>query len=162
MDVQQQRNPDLPPGINQNLPPHYSHVQPQAPSNPLSVASMVLGILALASLCMIYFSPVFAGLSILFALLSKGYEKKMHGYALTGIITSSIALVLEAIIMVAMICFLFLTSEPNQFSSAFWSTYKETGEQLYGDDFDDMLKDAFGEDFDIDQYIEGGTLWLEQ
>lgn len=143
---------------------HYqtTNSEPQIPANAFSIASMVLGILSLASLCLVYFSPVFAGLSILFALLSKGYRNKMHGYALTGIITSSIALVCSIAVWICIYIFFFLMSEPEKLGSEFWSTYKETGEQIYGDNFDDMLKQVYGDDFNIDDYIKGGTLWLEQ
>lgn len=166
MDFQQPGRDALPPGMNQMPPSSYTFQttdrEPPVPSNAFSVASMVLGILSIASLCLVYFSPLFAGLSILFALLSKGYRSKLHSFALTGIVTSAIGLVCSIAVWICLIAFLFLMAEPGRLSSEFWNTYKQTGEQIYGDDFDDMLKQIYGDDFNIDDYTEGGTLWSEQ
>lgn len=166
MDFQQPRGPGLPPDTNHTPPPpntfQIKNSEPQIPVNAFSIASMVLGILSVVLLCLVYFSPMFAGLSILFALLSKGYRNKMHGYALTGVVTSVIGLVCSIALWIGIFVFVFRMAEPGNLDSDFWRSYKETGEQIYGEDFDDMLKQIYGDDFNIDDYIKGGTLWLEQ
>lgn len=160
MDYKQQGTPEFPPGMNMT-PPNTNNGY--IPANAMSVASLVLGILSIVSLCMVYFSPIFACLSILFALLSRGSQKKLHGFSIVGIVTSVFGLAISAIIWICVFVFAFqLMSDPSRVSADFWQTYKETGERLYGEEFDDMLKQIYGEDFDIDQSIEGGSLWLEQ
>lgn len=159
-----QGRPDLPPGMTGYVPPYIP--QPNGPynlppkktsppANAFSIASMVMGILSVLSLCLVYFTPFFAGLAILFAILSKGYEKGMHGFSLAGIISSSIALSVDVLMIAFAFVFVFQTMQhPEQMSPEFWRTYKEMGEDFYGDSFDDMLKDMYGEDFDIDNYIK--------
>lgn len=64
----------------------------QTPNN-MATASLVLGILALVTFCCYYTAPIFGGLSILFAILSRP-EGRFSRPAKTGIILSVIALVL--------------------------------------------------------------------
>ncbi|NLL80077.1 MAG: hypothetical protein GX234_09900 [Clostridiales bacterium] len=137
--------------------------QPQNKPNSFSVVSMIFGILSLLSLCcLIYFSPLFGGLAILFALLSKGYEKEMNGNAMAGLSTGIIGLAISCIFIPLMLIMWVFLMNSKQFSSEFWSSYKEVGERIYGEQFDDILEDTFGEDFDIDHYIEGGSVWSEE
>ena len=149
----------IPPGPNCNPNNQAAALVPQATPNGMSIASMVLGIVSVAMMCLIYFSPIFAGLSILFAILSRGYEKKMYVFAKVGIITSVCAIIIETVMIASSFALVF--SNPDA-QKEFWKSYKQTGETLYGEDFDDMMKDFFGPDFDIDKKIKGGILWLEQ
>lgn len=72
--------------------------QPAAP-NGLASAALVFGIISLCSSCCFYFSLPAAGLSILFALLSKGYETKMTGRAKMGAALSIAAIILSIILL---------------------------------------------------------------
>lgn len=128
---------------------------PPAPANPansLAVASMVLGIAAIVLACTVYLSPVLGGVAVILAILSRGAGKKLHGFAKTGIITASVAVALDIALVTASFALIF--SNPDM-QRDFWRMYKEMGEEMYGDNFDDMMKEAFGENFDIDKYIEG-------
>lgn len=161
----QQGNSDLPPGMTGYVPlppqrPEPERPQPQ-PANAFSIASLVFGILAAASLCLIYFTPFFAALSILFAVLSRGFHRKLHGLALAGILTSVTALMIEVCLVGSGVAMIVQTMQhPERLGSDFWRAYKESGEAVYGDQFDDMLREIYGEDFHIEDYIEGGILWF--
>ncbi len=129
-------------------------------SNAFSTAALLFGILSVASLCLLYFSPMFAGLAILFALLSKGYERKMNGYAKAGLITAVFGLTCSLTALSALFAFAFhvmSTTELTGDDSDFWRIYEQVGETMYGDRFDDLLKQQYGDDFDIEQFTKGGT-----
>lgn len=75
---------------------------PPAPNGMASV-SLILGIIALVTSCCFYISIPAAGLSILFALLSKGYDAQMDARARTGIFLASIALVATLVMLITVI-----------------------------------------------------------
>lgn len=120
------------------------------PANSLAAASMVLGIASIVLTCTIYLAPVLGGVAVILALLSRGSGKKLHGCAVAGIITAAIAIVLDLCIIAVSFTLVFTNPDMKR---EFWRSYKEMGEELYGDQFDDILKEVFGEDFDIDEQI---------
>jgi hypothetical protein len=63
-------------------------------------ASLILGILALVTSCLIYPALIGGSLAIVFALLSKGGENTMTAKAIVGLILGSIALFFVALAFV--------------------------------------------------------------
>lgn len=84
--------------------------------NGMESAALILGILALCTGCCFYFSIPMAGLSILFALLSKGYEQKMDSRAKTGLILSVIAIAASLILILT-------TATSSEFQQTFQEYY---------------------------------------
>jgi hypothetical protein len=85
---------------NQDWNQDTAYKQPEKPvQSSLSLASLVMGILGIITSCCCYGGLLFGSLGILFALLSKT-EDKLESYAKTGLITSSIALVLVVLVII--------------------------------------------------------------
>lgn len=82
---------DYQPDMNQN---RYEDKR----SSGLATASIVMGIIALATSCCIYSAIVAGALAIIFALLSKGGEMTMDGKGKAGLILGIAGLVLTIII----------------------------------------------------------------
>ncbi len=59
----------------------------------MAVASLVMGIVGIALSCCIYPAFVFGSLAVIFALLSRGGERKTGGYGQAGLILGILALV---------------------------------------------------------------------
>ena len=110
----------------------------------LAVASMVLGIISLVLFC-IFLNVILAVLAVVFALvhLISG-KKRGRGMAVTGIVTSVASIVLLV---------LFCNSMIRMISSSGWSIkdiqdgtfYEDMLEELYGDDWQDVIGDVFGQ-----------------
>lgn len=66
-------------------------------SQTMEIASIVLGIIAVATCCCFYISLFCGALSIMFALLSRGGEMKLSQRALIGLILGIIGLALTVI-----------------------------------------------------------------
>lgn len=69
----------------------------KASSNSMSLAALVLGILAVLASILVIPTPLFAGLSITFSWLSRG-DKRMSNQALAGNILAVIAIVISLIV----------------------------------------------------------------
>ncbi len=108
------------------------------PANSLAVAAMSLSIIALilAFTCTIYPTLVLGGLAIILALLSKGYDTKMHAYSLTGIIIASASIFLNIVIIASVLVLLFSPYANPEYRKEFDSLY----EKIYGESFDDSLQ----------------------
>lgn len=65
----------------------------------MAVASLVMGIIGIVLSCCIYPAFVFGSLSIIFALLSRGGDRKTSGYGRIGLILGSVALVLGVLFL---------------------------------------------------------------
>lgn len=140
-------NTNQTPGNSQmpNGMPYQNYSYPpirKSPADGLITASMVLGIGAVISaiLMTVYFPFILGGISIVLALLSKGYENKMHSKSRTGIICSVIGIILNMLIVSWSFYSVFSNEHVfKQFDSLY--------EQFYGDSFSDMYKELTGEDF---------------
>ena len=103
-----------------------------------ATASLVMGILALVTLCTIYLPIVFGSLSIIFAVLSKGNERKISGLSCAGIITSVSGIVFSIITIVTTIALLY--SNPD-----FYQEYKDEMNRIlseqYGITYDEMMEE---------------------
>ena len=128
----------------------YSNMQnnPIPKNKALVSGSSILGILSLISAftCLSGFSPIFAGLSIIFALLSKGKEATYEKKAKQGLIFSIISLVVSVVLSAIVLLVSFMTMfqyEPDELHDYLNEAYEET----YGESFDELYEDLYGEDF---------------
>ncbi|NTV78947.1 MAG: hypothetical protein HGA25_07425, partial [Clostridiales bacterium] len=78
----------------------------------------------------------FGSLGIIFALLSKGNQKKMIGNAIAGFISSLSGIVIN-IFIVGITVFLLLTD--TSYQESFKEQLDTSSQQLYGVSFDEML-----------------------
>lgn len=110
------------------------------PANSLAVAAMSLGIISLllAFTCTIYPTLVFGGLAIILALLSKGCDSKMHVNAKTAVITATVGLAFDVIVVIGSFLLIFSPIAVPEYRADFDKMY----EQIYGQSFEDMLQDA--------------------
>ncbi len=106
------------------------------PANGFARASMILGLLSIVTAFMltIYFPFVLGSLAIILALLSKGYQSKLHPNAKTAIATAIVGLSLNICLIAGSFILVFSVKEyREQFDTIF--------EQVYGESFDDALDD---------------------
>ncbi len=114
-------------------------------TNLFTVVSMCLGVLSIMTCPFFFLSFPAAGLSIIFAVLSKGSELKMEIMPKAGVITSALGMVCSFFLTVLMVL-LILTSPSyrqklNDTSVAMYGiTMDEVFEQSYGVTLEDMAK----------------------
>lgn len=77
-------------------------------SNSMALASLVLGIIAIATGCCVYTSIICGALAIMLALLSRGGEMTMAPRAKVGMILGIIGIVLGILMLVAAIAFVII------------------------------------------------------
>ena len=120
--------------------------RPVSRPNSFATASLVFGVLALVSVFTMIVIPtiVFGSLSIIFAVLSKGADRKMGNRALGGTIVSASAFVINAAICV--ISFYVVFSDP-QSTKDYLNTMNQIYEEMTGISFDELLE-SYGIDFD--------------
>lgn len=134
----------------QGYPP-YPNVQPQQNGfnsqaefrpNSFALAAMVAGIITIVFACVgIPFLPqASAALAIIFAILSKGNGSAMHNYAKTGITTALIGTVISITLIIS--GFFLIMNNTDYHKQA-----NELCEEIYGQSFDDMLKELAPSDF---------------
>lgn len=127
----------------------FSNIQNTPKKNQALVSSaFIMGILSLISAftCISFLAPVFGGLGILFALLSKGKEETMEKKAKQGLIFSAVSLIATVVFMIGTFIFTFATLsqyEPDELHDYLNEAYEET----YGKSFDELYEDIYGEDF---------------
>lgn len=111
-----------------------------------ATASMICGILAMVSFCMILPSIVLGGLSILFAILSTRSGQAMLGGAITGLITGGIALFIAIFVLVTSFAMVpTLMKDP-----AYRDYLNDLSMQMYGQSFDEMTEILFPEEIHYD------------
>lgn len=127
----------------------FSNIQNTPKKNQSLVGgAFIMGILSLISAftCISFLAPVFGGLGILFALLSKGKEETMEKKAKQGLILSSVSLIATTVFMIGTFVFTFATLsqyEPDELHDYLNEAYEET----YGQSFDELYEEIYGEDF---------------
>lgn len=77
----------------------YNYQRYASPGLPMATASMFLGLAAMVTTMTVFLSPLFGGLAIVLALLSKGYGRKMILQAKVGMICGIFGLVVVGIII---------------------------------------------------------------
>ena len=120
--------------------------RPVSRPNSFATASLVFGVLALVSVFTMIVIPtiVFGSLSIIFAILSKGADRKMENRALGGTIVSASAFVINAAICVT--SFYVVFSDP-QATKDYLNTMNQIYEEMTGISFEELLE-GYGIDFD--------------
>ncbi len=104
--------------------------------NIFMMLSLMMGVLAFTSCTFIFTAMIAGGLSILFAILSKGNHPKMHFMARSGIIASIAAMILSVIITSATVYMVF---HSPQYREMLNTTY----ESMYGMTFDEALEEIY-------------------
>ncbi|MGN0305197.1 MAG: hypothetical protein ACI4D2_03475 [Lachnospiraceae bacterium] len=134
--------------INVNLP------QKAAIDNQFAAIARLLGIISLfcVFLNIFYGALIFGGLAIILAVLSKGNSSSMSGPAVAGLITGSISVAVEIILLIA-VCIILYTPE---FRQQFNTLYEQSYQQLYGQPANEALEDIFN-NTEIPR-VEGGDL----
>lgn len=120
-------NNEIPPVNNQANNNFYSNNQP----NGMATAALVLGILAIVSLCCIYGSYIFGGIAITLGLLSRGKDRKLSTNALIGVILSIVGMVISTIIITLYVIFFMASGAIDTYIQEYESIY----EDIYGEDF---------------------------
>lgn len=122
-------NNSTPPVNNQvNNNNYYNNNQP----NGMATAALVLGILAVVSICCVYGSYLFGGIAITLGLLSRGKNNKLSSNALIGSILSIVGMIISTvIIIITCITLLSKYDSVNEFLNDYESYY----ESIYGDDY---------------------------
>ena len=90
-------------------------------NNSFTILSLCFGMIAIATCSMFFIALPAGGLSILFAILSKGRERKMQAIFLSFLITGA--------------AFYLVFSNPD-----YRQQLNDMSQQMYGETFDDMLK----------------------
>ena len=127
----------------------YSNMQNTPKKNQALVnCAFFLGILSLITgvTCFSFFTPIFGGLGIIFALLSKGKEPVFERKAKHGLVMSTIALVVTVILSLVTFIMTFATLsqyEPDELHDYLNEAYEES----YGQSFDELYEEIYGEDF---------------
>lgn len=125
------------PVLNNN---YYNSNQPNA----MATAALVLGILAIISICCVYGSYLFGGIAITLGLLSRGKNAKLSTNALIGTILSIIGMIISTVIIViAVISIMFSYGSVDDFIQEYESYYEE----IYGENFP-FNSDSFNYDYD--------------
>lgn len=129
---------------NTNQPNQYYVPVEKSPTDALSTAAFILGILAIISAFMmtVYFPFILGSISIILALLSKGYKNKMVNKAVVGIVCSIVGIVLNIFIIGKSIYFVFTNEQAFAY---FDSMYEE----MYGESFSDMYQEMTGQELPI-------------
>ena len=129
--------------------PYPYYVAPSRPVNRFANASIVFGIVAIVcSVLLTMLPPFFFGsLGIIFALLSKGSQKKMIGNAIAGFVSSLSGIIINLLI-VGITVFLLLTD--TSYQKSFKEQLDASSQQLYGISFDEML-DMMAADYGISE-----------
>lgn len=105
-------------------------------TNSFMMLSLLMGVLAFSSCSFIITTMIAGGLSILFAILSKGNHPKMHFMAKSGITASVFAMILSIIITSATV---YLVFHDPQYREMLNTTY----ESMYGMTFDEALEEIY-------------------
>lgn len=126
-------------------PMAYVPQKQEEPANGLAHASMVLGIISAISFFTftIYPAVILGSLAIILALLSRGASFKMHSKAKNGIITASLAIGCD-IVLVISCCFLIFGS-PEFFEKTYGMSFEEMMEQMENGtlDYDELYENIY-------------------
>lgn len=122
----------------------YRQNSPAPRRNPFTVASLVLGICSLASICTAILPLPLGALGILFAILSYRKGRQMDTMAMAGIATSCVGLVFSALIYGVVFSVMpAMMRDPD-----YRDMLNRYSENMYGESYDDLFERAYGIDLD--------------
>lgn len=126
---------------------YYGGVNPSFRNPGITMASVSLfcGIASFFSMMTVFLPVVFGGLAILFALLSKGYGRKMITQAKIGLICGIGGFCITGALFVSSLSMLLrnpdiLLEIGKQYDAAVEQMYGESAEDLYGTSFEEIMK----------------------
>ncbi len=125
---------------------HGYYDQPTHPTGQaMATAALLLGVGALTTCWTFYLSIILGCLSITFAILSKGFEKKMFGSAKTGLLCAVLGIVIAFIMLVGSIVYLLqnpgvLLDFARQTDQMIQQMYGQSTETILGQSYEDMIK----------------------
>lgn len=116
------------------------------PGMAMATASLFLGLASFFMSMTVLFSLIFGGLAILFALLSKGYGKKMISQAKIGLVCGIGGLAATCFLIASSVSMLLanpdiLVEIGKQYDTAIEEVYGQPTEEIYGTSFEDMMTD---------------------
>lgn len=104
--------------------------------NIFSILAFGSGILAALSISTIFISIALGSLAVIFAVISKGYDKRMNRVSLNGLWLGLAAIIFSIVIVFSNI-YLYI------YDDAYRGKFNELYEELYGTSFDEYLQEAF-------------------
>lgn len=145
----QPNNPQGGPGNGYNpynpYNPYGTPLQP-VPMKPkgdsMATASMILGIITLASMLILQFTIPFllGGVGIILAILSRGSAKRLAGKAKAGLICCIVGLSLDIVLCVSAVCLVFALPH---LSPDFQEEVNKACEEQYGVSYDEMMEEFY-------------------
>ena len=153
MDYQPQ-NPQGSPNGYPPYPPYPPYGAPMQPylgkpkGDGMATASLILGIITLASMLVLQFTIPFVlgGVGIVLAILSRGSAKHLIGKAKAGLICCIAGLSLDIVLCVSAVC---LVLALPHLSPEFQEEVNKACEEQYGVSYDEMMEE-FYEMFDME------------
>ena len=112
--------------------------------NYFPIASLILGILALLSICTALLPLPLGAAGILFAVLSHRKGRQLDTMALTGIVTSIAGMAMSMVLII--MSFMMLPAMLRD--EAYREQLNATAESMYGISFDEMMEEGYGIDLD--------------
>lgn len=122
----------------------YRQPSPVTRRNPFTIASLVLGICSLLTICTAILPLPLGALGIIFAILSYRKGRHMDGMAITGVATSCVGLIFSLImfgITFAMMPSMLRDQEYRDMLNRY-------SESVYGQSYDDLFENTYGIDLD--------------
>lgn len=139
------------------------NIQQKKPASNLATASLVLGICSVFSI-LFGLAPVFGGIGIILALLSRG-DQKMHNYARVGLFLSIGGSVVCILAIFSVLFFLFQSTDfKTQLEKRIVDYSDQYAEDFSDDDFEEYFGDYFNDYFDDyfdDDYNEAPNMFGE-
>ena len=112
--------------------------------NPFVTPSLILGVLAFATIMTGVLPLLFGGLSILFAVLSHRRGKRLETPAFIGVIGSTIGIAFSTVLII-----LAVSMMPTLFRNPEYRDYlNNMSESMYGITFDEVMEEGYGVDLD--------------
>lgn len=122
----------------------YRQPAPATRRNPFTIASLVLGICSLLTMCTAVFPLPLGALGILFAILSYRRGRRMDTLAVTGIATSCAGLFFSLVIFgITFAMMPTMLRDPE-----YRDMLNRYSESMYGQSYDDLFENAYGIDLD--------------
>lgn len=143
----QPHNPQGGPGGYPPYPPYPPYGAPLRPvikpkGDRMATASMILGIITLASLVLLRVSVPFflSGVGIILAILSRGGAKRMQGKAKAGMICCIVGLSLDIVLCVSAVYLVFALPK---ISPELTEEVNKVCEEQYGISYDEMMEEIY-------------------
>lgn len=122
----------------------YRQNSPAPRRNPFTIASLVLGICSMASICTAILPLPLGALGILFAVLAYRKGRQMDTMAMVGIATSCVGLAVSVFFYGVVLSMMpAMMRDPD-----YRDMLNRYSENMYGESYDDLFERAYGIDLD--------------